>query len=501
MGTGLAVRWTDGKLPKINHCADGRFGLSINGEERLASEVDRELPVTLAISFDQPGAYSLWRLLERHGTLPERHCRGYPFSMTTTIERAYALACERYADSGIDAEAALQRLSTIPISLHCWQGDDVGGFEKAGSGEPGGGLAVTGNYPGKARTPDELREDLEKALSLIPGKHRLNLHACYAELSGGKVERTDYAIQHFQGWIDWCRQHELGFDFNPTFFAHPLAAAGFTLSHRDENVRRYWIEHGKACRRIAANAGRQIGRTVVTNFWIPDGCKDLPADRKAPRERLAAALDEIFAEKIDPAHNLDAVESKLFGIGSESYVVGSHEFYLGYAITRQKLCCLDAGHFHPTESLADKVSSVLQFVPGLLLHVSRGVRWDSDHVVLLDDATRAVMEEVVRGGFLDRTFIGLDFFDASINRVAAWVIGARNALKALLIALLEPVAKLRELELANDLTARLAMLEELKSLPFAAVWDEHCRRQNVPVGAAWLDEVRDYERTVLSKRA
>jgi L-rhamnose isomerase len=419
--------------------------------------------------------------------------------MTENTERAYDLAQQRYAEFDVDTEAAIQKLATIPISLHCWQGDDVGGFEKA-SAELGGGLAVTGNYPGKARTADELRGDLDEALSLIPGTHKLNLHACYAELGGRHVERTNYTIEHFQGWIDWCKARGLGFDFNPTYFAHPLAADGFTLSHRDESVRGYWIEHGKACRRIAADAARQLGKTAVTNFWIPDGYKDLPADRKAPRERLAAALDEIFAGQIDPKLNLDAVESKLFGIGSESYVVGSHEFYLGYAVKRQKLYCLDAGHFHPTESLADKISSVLQFVPGLLLHVSRGVRWDSDHVVLLDDPTRAIMEEVVRSGFLDRTFIGLDFFDASINRIAAWVIGARSAIKALLLALLEPAAKLRALESAGDFTARLALLEELKSLPFGAVWDEHCRRGNVPVGAAWLDEVRGYERQVLSQR-
>ena len=420
--------------------------------------------------------------------------------MNPNIEGAYALARERYSELGVDPEAALQALAKIPISLHCWQGDDVGGFEKAG-GALGGGLAVTGNYPGKARTADELRGDLEKALSLIPGKHRLNLHACYAELGGKQVERTDYTIEHFQGWVDWCKAHGLGFDFNPTYFAHPLAADGFTLSHRDESVRQYWIGHGIACRRIAAEAARQLGKTVVTNFWIPDGYKDQPADRKAPRERLAAALDAIFAEPIDAKLNRDAVESKLFGIGSESYVVGSHEFYLGYAVTRQKLYCLDAGHFHPTESLADKISSVLLFVPGLLLHVSRGVRWDSDHVVLLDDPTRAIMEEVVRGGFLDRTSIGLDFFDASINRIAAWVIGTRNAIKALLLALLEPAAKLRDAEAAGDFTARLALLEELKSLPFGAVWDEHCRRANVPIGAAWLDDVRLYEKNILSKRA
>ncbi|MBW8780503.1 MAG: L-rhamnose isomerase [Verrucomicrobia bacterium] len=420
--------------------------------------------------------------------------------MGTNIERAYLLARERYAELGVDTEAALQALAAIPLSLHCWQGDDVGGFETSADGSLGGGLAVTGSYPGKARSPEELRADLDQALALIPGRHRLNLHACYAELHGRKVERTDYGIEHFQGWVDWCKARGLALDFNPTYFAHPLAADGFTLSHRDAGVRRYWIEHGITCRRIAAEAARQLGSTAVTNFWIPDGSKDLPADRKAPRERLAASLDEIFAEPIDPALNLDAVESKLFGIGSESYVVGSHEFYLGYAVARQKLVCLDAGHFHPTESLADKISSVLQFVPGLLLHVSRGVRWDSDHVVLLDDPTRAVMEEVVRGGFLPRTHIGLDFFDASINRVAAWVIGSRSTLKALLLALLEPAAKLRECETAGDLTTRLALLEELKSLPFGAVWDEHCRRQNVPVGAAWLEDVRRYERDVLSAR-
>jgi L-rhamnose isomerase len=420
--------------------------------------------------------------------------------MSTSTEHAYAWAQQRYAEIEVDTEVVLRRLASIPVSLHCWQGDDVGGFEKVGT-ELGGGLAVTGNHPGKARSANELRADLEKALSLIPGRHRLNLHACYAELGGKRVERNEYTIEHFQGWVDWCKARGLGLDFNPTYFGHPLAAEGVTLSHRDETVRRFWIEHGIACRRIGAEAAKQLGKTTVTNFWIPDGYKDLPADRKAPRERLAASLDDIFAEPIDPALNLDAVESKLFGIGSESYVVGSHEFYLGYAVQRQKLVCLDAGHFHPTESLADKISSVLQFVPGLLLHVSRGVRWDSDHVVLLDDATRALMEEVVRGDFLDRVHIGLDFFDASINRIAAWVIGTRNALKALLLALLEPGAKLRESETDGDLTARLALLEELKSLPFGPVWDEYCRRQNVPIGTAWLDDVRSYEADVLSRRS
>jgi L-rhamnose isomerase len=419
--------------------------------------------------------------------------------MSKPVEHAYSLARERYAECGVDTEIALQRLNTVSISLHCWQGDDVGGFERPNS-EIGGGLAVTGDYPGKARTPAELREDLDKALALIPGKHRLNLHASYAELGGLKVERTDYAVKHFQGWIDWCKSRGLGFDFNPTYFSHPLAADGFTLAHPDATVRHYWIEHGKACRRIAADAGQQLGKTAITNFWVPDGCKDNPVDRKTPRERLAESLDEIFSESIDPELNRDAVESKLFGIGSESYVAGSHEFYLGYAIKRQKLYCLDAGHFHPTESLADKISSVLQFVPGLLLHVSRGVRWDSDHVVLLDDPTRGLMEEVVRGGFLDRTCIGLDYFDASINRVAAWVIGTRNTLKALLLALLEPIELLREMESAGDFTGRLATLEELKSMPFSAVWDEHCRREDVPIGTAWMKDVRQYEKDMLARR-
>jgi len=314
------------------------------------------------------------------------------------------------------------------------------------------------------------------------------------------VDRNAITPRHFQGWITWCKERGLGLDFNPSYFSHPLSADGFTLSSSDKAIREFWIEHGIRCREIAAMAGQQLGNTVVTNFWIPDGYKDLPVDRKAPRERLEASLDAIFAKAINSAHNLDAVECKLFGIGSESYVVGSHEFYMGYAMKNQKLLCLDAGHFHPTESLADKISSILQFVPGILLHVSRGVRWDSDHVVLLDDATRAIMEEIIRGDFAARTHIGLDFFDASINRIAAWVIGTRNALKCLLLALLEPVEKLRAAEQAGDHTARLVLMEESKTLPFAAVWDEHCRRHNVPVGAKWLEEVKRYESAVLSKR-
>jgi L-rhamnose isomerase len=416
------------------------------------------------------------------------------------MNNSYTLAREQYAALRVDTEQVLTALASVPISLHCWQGDDVGGFEHPGATLSGGGIQTTGSYPGKARTLEELRADLDRALSLIPGRHRLNLHACYADLGGRHVERDAYTVREFQSWIDWAQEHHLGLDFNPSYFSHPLASDGLTLSHPNAGIREFWIHHGIACRKIAAEMGRQLGSPAVTNFWIPDGSKDLPFDRKAPRQRLESSLDAIFAVPVDRAHHLDAVESKLFGIGSESYVVGSHEFYLGYAVKNQMLYCLDAGHFHPTENLADKVSSLLQFVPRLLLHVSRGVRWDSDHVVLLDDPTRALMEELVRGNFLDRTHIGLDFFDASINRIAAWVIGSRNTIKALLLALLEPSHLLRAAEESGDFTSRLALFEEQKTLPFGAVWDEYCLRQGVPLGMAWLEEVKTYEDLELSKR-
>jgi L-rhamnose isomerase len=350
------------------------------------------------------------------------------------IEQAYTLAREQYAALGVDTQRAVETLRTIPISLHCWQGDDVAGFESA-AGLTGGGIQATGNYPGKARSIDELQADLDQALSLIPGKHRLNLHAIYADYRGRRIERDEIAPQHFTSWIDWAKSRGLGLDFNPTFFSHPRADTGFTLSHADQSIRRFWVAHGIACRKIGESFGRALGTPCITNVWIPDGYKDIPIDRQAPRERLAQSLDEMFAEPLDPRFNLDAVESKLFGLGSESYVVGSHEFYLGYAIKHQKLLCLDSGHFHPTEQIADKISAVLAWLPEILLHVSRGVRWDSDHVVILSDELRAIAEEIVRGGYLPRVHIGLDFFDASINRVAAWVIGTRAMLKALLIAL------------------------------------------------------------------
>jgi L-rhamnose isomerase len=419
---------------------------------------------------------------------------------TRQVERAFELAKERYAELGVDVDRALARLGEVAVSLHCWQGDDVGGFE--GSGEAiGGGLAVTGSYPGRARTADELRSDLDRALALIPGSHRLNLHASYAETGGVRVERNELRPEHFRGWIDWARARKLGMDFNPTYFAHPKAADGLTLSHPDDRIRMFWIEHGIACRRIGAAIGEALGSPCITNVWVPDGSKDTPVDRRGPRERLARSLDAVFAEPIDPRLNRDAVEGKLFGLGSEAYVVGSHEFYLGYAVTRKTMLCLDAGHFHPTEVISDKISAVLMSLDEVLLHVSRGVRWDSDHVVTLGDELVAIAQEVVRGDYLDRVHIGLDFFDASINRVAAWVVGTRNMLRALLIALVEPTDRLREAEAGGDLTGRLALMEELKTLPFGAVWDYHCLAREVPVGPDWLAEVRAYERDVLSRRS
>jgi L-rhamnose isomerase len=416
----------------------------------------------------------------------------------TQIEKNYQVARAAYAAIHVDTDRALRILSAIPISLHCWQGDDVSGFEHSGALD--GGIQATGNYPGKARTVEELRLDLEQVFHLVPGKHRVNLHAIYAETTGKKVDRAKLKAEHFSGWIDWAKARGAGLDFNGTFFSHPKASSGFTLSSPDKGIRHYWIEHGIACRKIGEAMGRKLGTPCVVNVWIPDGYKDLPVDRKTPREHLRSSLDEIFFEKIDSRYLLDSVEPKLFGIGSESCVIGSHEFYLGYAIEKKKLLCLDTGHYHPTESVADKLSSTLLFLDEVLLHVSRGVRWDSDHVVILSDELKALTEEVVRGDYLNRVHLGLDYFDASINRVAAWSVGARCLSKALLIALLEPSRQLCENERKGDFTTRLAMLEELKTLPFGAVWDYYCLRQGVPVGTSWLKEVKNYESRVLSKR-
>jgi L-rhamnose isomerase len=420
-------------------------------------------------------------------------------SQTKNIERAYQLAQERYAALGVTPDRALKQLAAVSLSLHCWQGDDVGGFERPDA-HLDGGLAVTGNYPGKARTPLELRGDLDQDLSLIPGRHRLNLHASYAETNGQRVERTDLEPAHFSAWIQWAKQRRMGLDFNPTYFSHPQAADGLTLTHPDKAIRQFWVQHGIACRRIGAAMGKALGTPCITNFWIPDGSKDTPVDRRGPREQLTESLDAIFRQPINKRFNRDSVEAKLFGIGSESYVPGSHEFYLGYAISRHKVLCLDSGHFHPTESVADKISSVLLWLDEVMLHVSRGIRWDSDHVVTLTDELQAMAQELVRGQYLGRVHLGLDYFDASINRVAAWVIGSRCLLKALLLAFLEPIDLLRRLEAEKDFTARLAMLEEIKTLPGGAVWDYYCLKSGVPVGETWLAEVKRYEQKVLSKR-
>lgn len=417
-----------------------------------------------------------------------------------SLATRYAHARELYAELGVDTEAALERLAATPISMHCWQGDDVNGFEST-AGLTGGGIMTTGNYPGRARNIAELQQDLEEAYRLIPGKHRLNLHAIYLDNGGQKVDRDAIEVKHFQTWIDWAKSQGIGVDFNPTCFSHEKAGDGFTLAHSDAGIRDFWVEHCRRSREIGAAFGRELDSPCVTNIWIPDGHKDTPADRSGPREHLAESLDRVLGDPIDPTHNLDAVESKLFGIGSESYVVGSHEFYLGYAIQNQILYCLDAGHYHPTESITDKISAVMRYLPRLLLHVSRGVRWDSDHVITLNDDLLAIARELVVGGFLDRTHIGLDFFDASINRIAAWALGTRNMQRALLIALLEPTARLQKAEQAGDYTTRLALFEAAKSLPFGTVWEEFCRRHDAPADTALMNPIRDYERRVLAGRS
>ena len=411
----------------------------------------------------------------------------------------YEEARERYAVLGSNTEQAMEELAKIRISVNCWQGDDVKGFLFRDR-DLSGGIQATGNYPGAARTPQELRQDMEKAFSLIPGKHKVNLHSTYAD-TDEKIDLDAIEPRHYESWVQWAKEQGLGLDFNPTCFSHEKAESGYTLSSADESIRSFWVEHCRRSRRVGEYFGKELGQKCVTNIWVPDGSKDIPVDRYSPRLRLKQSLDEIFAERLDPAANLDAVESKLFGIGSESYVVGSHEFYMGYAMKNDVAVCLDAGHFHPTEVISNKISSLLLFSNEMLLHVSRPVRWDSDHVVILDDELQEIAFEVVRNGLLPRIHIGLDFFDASINRVAAWVIGTRNMQKALLRALLEPTAQMKQLELDGDYTARLAYLEELKAMPWQAVWEEFCRRQNVPGGLGWLDEVRAYEKSILESRA
>ncbi len=416
------------------------------------------------------------------------------------ITNAYELAKIQYGDLGVDTDAVLEQMKEVKISLHCWQTDDVGGFETADSKLGGGGIQVTGNHPGKAKNIEQMRADLTKVMSLLPGKHRLNLHAIYGEFNDGFVDRDQIEIKHFQGWIDWAKEHGVGLDFNPTCFSHPLADGGYTLSSKDEKIRKFWVEHLKRTRAIAAEMGKQLGSPCVNNVWIPDSSKDTPIDRNGHRTLLKKSLDEAFAIKYPKEHLLDAVESKLFGIGGESMTVGSHDFYLGYAIKNDILISLDNGHFHPTEQVGDKISACLQFVDNVLLHLTRPVRWDSDHVVTLNEEIQLIASEVVRNNFLSRVKIGLDFFDGSINRVGAYVVGTRASLQAFMIAMLEPTKKLLEMEEKGQNFERLAYLELLKTRSFGAVWDYYCLVNNVLVGEDYIADVQKYEQEVLLKR-
>lgn len=416
-----------------------------------------------------------------------------------SIRERYELAKKDYEKHGIDVDKVLSDLQKVKISIHCWQGDDVTGFEVSQNGLSGG-IAATGNYPGKARNPEELRQDLDKALSLIPGKHKVNLHAIYAETNGQYVERDELKPEHFQNWVNWAKERGLGLDFNPTIFSHPKASEGLTLSHPDEEIRNFWIRHAIASRKIGEYFGKELGQTCLTNIWIPDGFKDIPSDRLGPRKRLKDSLEKILAEKIDKNYNLDCVESKVFGLGAESYTVGSNEFYLNFAAKNDIISLLDTGHYHPTEVVSDKISSMLLFSDKVALHVSRPVRWDSDHVVAFDDELKEIAKEIVRNDALDKVIIGLDFFDASINRIAAWVIGTRNMSKALLAAMLMPHDKLIKLQDAGNFTERLALMEELKTYPLGDIWNYFCEINNVPVREEWLEAVKQYEEEELSKR-
>ncbi|HME55761.1 MAG TPA: L-rhamnose isomerase [Candidatus Lokiarchaeia archaeon] len=416
------------------------------------------------------------------------------------INHQYDLARSAYMGVGVNADDVMKKMDAISLSIHCWQGDDVGGFEGLGEDLGGSGLAATGNYPGKARTPDELRQDYLKTFELIPGNHRVNLHAMYGEFQGQKVDRDAIEVEHFQGWIDWARENDLAIDFNPTLFAHPKAKSGFTLSNKTREIRDFWIRHVVRCREIANEIGKQLGSPCINNLWIPDGMKDVPVDRAGFRAVLLDSLDQVYATKLDLSNIMDFVEGKLFGIGSEAFVVGSHDFYLGYAIKNQIGFTMDMGHYHPTESVADKISAVLPFVPELLIHVSRGVHWDSDHVAIENDDLLSLAEEIVRSGAMDRIHLSLDYFDASLNRIGAWVIGARATLIALLRAMLQPWDRLDELEENGLLFHRLALLEQLKAMPFGAVWDAYCMQKGVPAGLDWIYKINEYEENVLSKR-
>jgi L-rhamnose isomerase len=414
------------------------------------------------------------------------------------IKQKYEIAKKEYEKWGIDVDKVLDKLNKVKISIHCWQGDDVTGFEVK-KNALSGGIAATGNYPGKARNAEELRKDLDKALSLIPGKHKINLHAIYAETDGKVVERDELKQEHFRNWVEWAKKNGLGLDFNPTIFSHPKASDGLTLSHPNKEIRDFWIRHCIVSRKIGEYFGRELGQTCLTNIWIPDGYKDIPSDRLGPRRRLKESLDEIFKVEIDKKYNLDCVESKVFGLGAEAYTVGSNEFYLNYAAKNNIISLMDTGHYHPTEVVSDKLSAMLLFNKKVALHVSRPVRWDSDHVIVLDDELKELAKEIVRNDALDRVIIGLDFFDASINRIAAWTIGTRNMIKALLNAMLIPNEKLRELQNNGNFTERLALMEEFKTYPMGDIWNYYCEKSNVPVGEKWIDEVKEYEH-IIGKR-
>lgn len=416
------------------------------------------------------------------------------------VEKNYQIAREMYAELGVDTSKILHELQSIALSIHCWQGDDVNGFETRKEGILGGGIATTGSYPGRARTADQLKQDLEKMYSLLPGKHRLALHMSYGDFRGRYVDRNQIRPEHFNGWLEWGRENDVMLDMNSTYFSHPMAETGFTLSSKNVDIRKFWIEHAKCTREASAYIGRRQGRACMHNLWIPDGMKDHPVDRMGYRSMLLESLEEIFSTDFPAAEMKDSLEGKLFGIGSEAFVVGSHEFYLLYAAKRGKMITLDSGHFHPTEFMADKISSVLLFLDEILIHVSRGMRWDSDHVVILNDDSRSIFEEIVWSGKIEKVHIGLDYFDASINRVGAWTVGSRSALKAILLALLQPATSLKEYESSGNYFARMQLFELFKSLPFGAVWDYYCLSRDVPMESEVLQLIQDYDASVTRTR-
>lgn len=416
------------------------------------------------------------------------------------IKKSYQIAKAQYADLGVDTDKVIEQMNDVVISLHCWQTDDVGGFEKEGAELGGGGIQATGNYPGKAKTITQMRDDLDKVLSILPGRQRLSLHAIYGEFGGKLVDRDQIEVEHYQGWIDWAKKRKIGLDFNCTCFSHPLSDDGYTLSSKNPKIRKFWVEHNKRCRAIAAEMGKQLGTPSVHNLWIPDGSKDTPVDRAGIRKLLKKSLDEIFSVEYPRKYLKDSVESKLFGIGSEAMVVGSHDFYMGYAVKNNTMITLDNGHFHPTEQVGDKISSILLYIDEILLHLTRGVRWDSDHVVTFNDDLLLIAQEIIRGKFLSRVNIGLDFFDASLNRIGAYVIGTRSAQMAFMFAMLEPYQTLLKFEEKGRTFERLSFMELMKTKPFGAVWDYYCMKENVPVGQDYIDDIVKYETEVLSKR-